>query len=176
MVRRRTVLPVSEICGVLAPVFPERIAGKRPLQTWTLMSKYDASLKLILRRWGSLVVERLTGEEPVAWKNVEFPNVTSRYADLLVETASGVLWHIELQTVNDREMPVRMLEYATHAYRNHRQLPEQCVLYVGREPMRMESRIPGGPGITSIASWMCVSLTANHSWRVIMSATTSWRY
>ena len=86
-------------------------------------------------------MRQLTGEPIVEWHNVELKKISSQYADLLAETVSGRLCHIELQAVNDRHMAVRMLEYASRVYRIFGQFPEQIVLYVGRKPLRMPARI-----------------------------------
>jgi predicted transposase YdaD len=102
---------------------------------------YDAALKHVLQRWGSTIMLQLTGEEIVEWRSVELQKISSQYADLLAETASGRLCHIELQAVNDPQMAVRMLEYASRVYRIFGRFPEQTVLYVGRKPMRMQARM-----------------------------------
>jgi predicted transposase YdaD len=82
--------------------------------------------------------------EPVAkWHNVELPQVSVQYADLLAETVSGSLWHVELQATNDPDMPARMLEYAVRVFRRFGRLPKQAVLYVGRESLRMDNKLIG---------------------------------
>ena len=107
------------------------------------MRKYDAALKLVLQRWGAVTLHQLTDEAIVGWRSIEFPKVSTQYADLLAETASGRLWHLELQSGNDPEMALRMLEYSTRVYRVSGRFPRQCVLYVGREPLRMDSELAG---------------------------------
>jgi predicted transposase YdaD len=102
------------------------------------MAKYDAVLKLVLQRWGSEVFCEIIGEPVTTWHNVELPQVSVQFADLLAETDSGALWHVELQASNDPEMPVRMLEYAGRVYRRLGKFPKQAVLYVGRESMHMK--------------------------------------
>mgnify|MGYP001011494779 CR=1 FL=1 len=107
------------------------------------MGKYDNILKAVLQRWGSSVLRDIIDEPIVGWPNIELQQVTVQYADLLAETPSGRLWHIELQSGNDPEMPVRMLEYAIRVYRRFKRLPSQAVLYVGRDPMRMKHVLRG---------------------------------
>ena len=105
------------------------------------MGKYDAILKVVLQRWSSVLLREII-EEPVAgWHTIELPQLTVQYADLLVEAASGSIWHIELQSHNDPDMPVRMLEYAARIYRKFKRPPRQAVLYVGSEALRMESGV-----------------------------------
>lgn len=75
------------------------------------------------------------------WHNIELPDVSVQFADLLAESESGRLWHIELQSSNDPGMPVRMLDYAVRVLRKFGRLPSQAVLYVGREPVRMRGEL-----------------------------------
>lgn len=103
------------------------------------MGKYDAVLKLMLQRWGAAVMRKITTDPLTTWLNVEFPKVSMRYADLLAETDAGQLWHIELQSTNDAEMPARMLEYAARVLSQYGRLPKQAVLYIGRDSLRMKS-------------------------------------
>jgi predicted transposase YdaD len=105
------------------------------------MGKYDIALKLVLQKWGSGIVQQLTAEAIARWCNPEFPRVSTQFADLLAETESGRLWHLELQATNDPDMPLRMLEYTSRAHRAYGRFPKQCVLYVGREPLRMVAEI-----------------------------------
>jgi len=67
---------------------------------------YEVVFKLILREI----------EAPIApWLNVELPEVRNTRVDLLGETATGDLIHIELQSTNDPDMPLRMAEYCLRA-------------------------------------------------------------
>jgi hypothetical protein len=64
--------------------------------------------------------------------------------DLLGETADRKrIIGLELQSVNDGLMPLRMAEYAMRVYRVHKRFPEQYVLYVGNARMRMASELKG---------------------------------
>lgn len=105
------------------------------------MPKYDATLKRVLQKWGTLLVSELAGDHIVRWRQTEFPQITTQYADLLAETGAGKLWHLELQSTNDQRMAERMLEYSTRVNAIHGSYPKQCVLYVGAEPMRMRAEI-----------------------------------
>lgn len=107
------------------------------------MGRYDTALKLVLPKWGSAVFRQLANDPIARWCSQELPRVATQYADLLAETASGELWHLELQSTNDPEMVYRMLDYAAGVRWVHRRLPQQCVLYVGREPLRMQEEIRG---------------------------------
>ena len=74
---------------------------------------YEVVFKLILREI----------EAPIApWLNVELPEVRNTRVDLLGETATGDLIHIELQSTNDPDMPLRMAEYCLRVRRNCRKI------------------------------------------------------
>jgi hypothetical protein len=105
--------------------------------------EYDIALKSVIRRLSGGVLESLTGFAIERWHNVELPEVRSLRADLIGETAQGSLVHVELQSTNDAEMALRMVEYAVAIYRALGRLPEQIVLYVGREPLRMQGSLAG---------------------------------
>jgi hypothetical protein len=111
------------------------------------MHDYDVALKAILTRAKGSVLTRLTGLEVMRWHNSELPEVRTRRADLLGETRYGTLVHVELQSTNDPQMPLRMLEYAVAIHRKFGRFPGQLVLYVGRAPLRMDKKITS-PGLS----------------------------
>jgi hypothetical protein len=53
----------------------------------------------------------LTGASSLKWINVEAPKVSTRRVDLLGELPDGNLVHIELQSRNEKDFPLRMVEY-----------------------------------------------------------------
>jgi hypothetical protein len=107
------------------------------------MHEYDITLKSVPRRLTGSVFLELTGFRVARWHNVELPEVRSRRADMLGETADGTLVHIELQSANESAMALRLLEYTTAIYGQFGRFPQQLVLYVGRAPLRMEERLAG---------------------------------
>ncbi len=107
------------------------------------MHEYDIALKNVIRRLSGRVLESLTGFAIERWHNVELPEVRSLRADIIGETSDGRIVHLELQSSNDADMALRMAEYALAIYRALRQFPEQIVLYVGREPLRMPGNLTG---------------------------------
>jgi len=104
------------------------------------MHEYDIALKTFLRE-GTQSLLALTGLTIERWHNVELPEVRNRRVHQLGETEDGRLVHIELQSTNDADMALRMLEYYAAVYRQFGRYPEQVVLYVGEAPMRMSGRI-----------------------------------
>ena len=77
------------------------------------MRHFDATIKLLIQDSANEMLRQL-GVGPVTeWLNVELPRVQNRRADLVGRTASGLMIHIELQSENDPEMPLRMAD--THS-------------------------------------------------------------
>jgi hypothetical protein len=96
---------------------------------------------------GSSILEQLTGASLLKWINVEAPKVSNRRVDLLGELPDGNLVHIELQSRNEKDFPLRMAEYLLGIRRKYGKLPRQAALYVGEAPLRMRDRFEG-PGVS----------------------------
>ena len=107
------------------------------------MHEYDITLKLLLQRSADLAMQQIAGVAIEQWLNVEFPEMQSTRVDLLGKTAAGELVHIELQSTNDAYMALRMAEYFLRVYRVYGSFPRQVVLYVGEDPVRMETELSG---------------------------------
>jgi predicted transposase YdaD len=107
------------------------------------MHEYDVALKNILTTPGSSVLTQLTGASSLRWINVEAPKVNNRRVDLLGELPDGNLVHIELQSRNEEDFPLRMAEYLFGIRRKYGKLPRQVALYVGEAPLLMGDRFEG---------------------------------
>ena len=107
------------------------------------MHEYDATLKSILTRSAGKALAEITGLEIARWLSTDLPAVRHRRADLLGETATRKLLHLELQSTNQTHMARRMLEYSLAIHRKFHRLPEQIVVYVGNPPLRMKGRVSG---------------------------------
>jgi hypothetical protein len=107
------------------------------------MHEYDTALKLLLEGSAVMTLAELSGATVHRWLNVELPEVRSTRVDLLGETTAGELVHIELQSTNDGSMPLRMAEYCLRVYRLFERFPTQILLYVGEDPVRMQSELIG---------------------------------
>ena len=105
---------------------------------------YDGALKLLLRTSAHSALREITGAVIEKWLDVEL-HLGTRRPDLLGETSDGRLIHLEIQTKNDGNMPLRMAEYGLGVYRMYGKFPRQFCVYVGRGPIRMEPglRLPG---------------------------------
>ncbi len=106
------------------------------------MHEYDTALKNLLR-CGTQSLLALASVEVDRWHNVELPEVRNRGVDLLDETTGGGLIHIELQSTHDANMSLRMMEYFAVVWRQFGRFPEQVVLYVGEQPLRMAGVLNG---------------------------------
>lgn len=111
------------------------------------MHEYDVALKRILTRPGSVLLAALTGLPSLRWLNVEAPLVRNLRVDLLGESPDGDLVHIELQSRNEKDFPLRMGEYSFGVALRHGRLPRQVALYVGSEPLRMPNEVTGPGGV-----------------------------
>jgi predicted transposase YdaD len=108
------------------------------------MHEYDTVLKALLQSPQSTFLERITGSRIERWLNVEFPEVQQTRVDLLGATADPRhLVALELQSANDSKIPVRMAEYALRVYRLYGIFPDQYLLYVGEDELRMPSELKG---------------------------------
>jgi hypothetical protein len=106
------------------------------------MHEYDTAFKLTLQHVDETFRE-LLGTAITRWHNVELPDVRSGRVDLLGETETGQLIHIELQSSNDAKMAQRMLQYYVDVVRLLDRHPSQVVLYVGDAPAKMETTLRG---------------------------------
>ena len=107
------------------------------------MHEYDIAFKLVLQQWVDLTIREIAGTPIARWLNVELPEVRNTRVDLLGETATGDLIHIELQSTNDPAMPLRMAEYYLRVFRLFSRFPQQVLVYVGDAPLRMGTELRG---------------------------------
>ncbi len=100
---------------------------------------FDATLKDFFQKQPTSLLLELAGGVPVVeFLNVELPAVQERRLDLVMLLADGTLLHLELQSSNDSDMGLRMLEYYALLWRRYRKTVRQAVLYVGTPRMTME--------------------------------------
>ena len=77
------------------------------------MGKFDITLRDAISKIHQRFVQILTGQKGKAILDNTFPAVKERKADLILQLEDGSIFHLELQTKNDKNMPFRMLEYYT---------------------------------------------------------------
>ena len=107
------------------------------------MHDYDVTLKQLFRNSSARLIRELTGADIVTWLDSEMPQVRNRRADLVGVTADGRIFHFELQTTNDPDLPVRMAGYAVDIRELWGRLPRQIVLYIGKNRARIEAQLSG---------------------------------
>lgn len=98
---------------------------------------FDVTFKYLFRQSRGVLSHMLFGEV-ADWPNVEIPEVRNPRADLLARSVDGSLKQVEIQTSNDRGIAFRMLDYYVGLRRLYGEHVQQTLLYVGREPLRME--------------------------------------
>src|SRR5437763_1578155 len=102
-----------------------------------MQSKYDILLKDLFQDEPSVLLEELTGYKEGKFINCEFPNIQYKVGDLLRELPDGTLFHLEIQSTNDRKMVSRMNIYCSLIYDRYEKDISQMVLYIGSEKMNM---------------------------------------
>ncbi len=106
------------------------------------MAKLDITLRDVIQEIPPKFIQILTGKSATKLLDTSLPEVKDRRVDFLVELEDGKIFHLELQTTNDKNMPFRMLEYYTlisHKYPSKDIV--QMVLYLGEKPLKMKNKI-----------------------------------
>ena len=118
-----------------------------------MAQKFDVGFKLILD-WRARRIERVLAEASVRrWLSNELPGVQNQRADLVGETEDGAIVHIEFQTTNSPDLPVRMAQYYTALYRRFGAHPRQVLVFAGKANTPVASRFS--------------TPTMEHSYRVV---------
>ncbi len=111
------------------------------------MQTYDLTLKDLLMDGAPVLLQQAAGVAEVRLAPLEVPVVGGGRLDLFGDIDGKTALHTEIQADNDSEIGVRMLGYLWLTLRQRPRVKvRQMVLYVGRDPMKMPSRIDG-PGI-----------------------------
>ena len=106
------------------------------------MIKIDITLRSVISKLPHKFIELLTHKKGKKLLDTSLPDVKDKRADLLVEMEDNSIFHLELQTNNDKNMPFRMLEYyllIRQKFNTHNIF--QMVLYVGKNPLSMPNYI-----------------------------------
>jgi len=102
---------------------------------------YDRTLRDLLQGLPSTFVKLITGKKAIKMLDSRFPSVEEKEADLIVELEDNEIYHIEVQTTNDPNMPLRMLYYAIAIYKTHNKFPKQIVLYIGENNINIKNSL-----------------------------------
>ncbi len=104
--------------------------------------KMDVLLRDILQKIPERFVYLLTGKKGTKILDNTFPTIKERKADFVVELEDSSIFHLELQTHPDKNMPLRMLEYRILLMQKYQDREiRQMVLYVGDGAPRMKNSI-----------------------------------
>ena len=104
--------------------------------------KMDILLRDAFQRIPEKFIQLLTGLKGTQILDNTFPSIKERKADFVVELEDGSIFHLELQSQPDKNMPLRMLEYRVFLMQKYPgKEARQMVLYVGEGAPRMESSI-----------------------------------
>jgi len=137
--------------------------------------RYDLTLKELFHNQPRRLLKLLTGCGGGRPLTVEYPEVRQRRPDLVLELDDGRIYHLEIQSGPDPEMPWRMLEYYTLIRRTHGRIPQQQILYVGEPPARLMDRIEEAPLQFPIRSSISAASIAGSCWPAPRSKTTCLR-
>ena len=98
------------------------------------MHEYHTVLKGLLQGSPNSILEQIAGARAARWFNVELPEVQQTHVDLLFESAQSIpeLIHLELQSTNDPQLPLRMAKYSLRVYRKFQRFPRQIVFICWR--------------------------------------------
>ena len=97
---------------------------------------YDRSLRELFQDVPKTLIKLLVGKEIKEILDSSFPKVGEQRVDLLTRLEDDTLFHLEIQSIEDKDMPLRMLRYATLIYEKYKEFPKQLVLYVGERKLR----------------------------------------
>ncbi|MGH9834522.1 MAG: hypothetical protein ACREBD_18820 [Blastocatellia bacterium] len=103
--------------------------------------KFDITLKEIFQSLPQRLLQMLCGSEITELLTVEQPSVKMRKPDFVARLKNGRIFHLEIQSGDDSNMPWRMLEYYPPIRHEYGQPPIQVVLYVGEEAINIASSI-----------------------------------
>ncbi|KJR40922.1 Transposase (putative), YhgA-like protein [Candidatus Magnetoovum chiemensis] len=115
-----------------------------------MSGKYDKIIKELLKDTVAALLLKTTGLDITASAllDTKFQATDEREADFVLKVwlrdGSVVIVHIEFQTTNDENMPLRMLRYWIHIKERYKLPIEQFVYYIGKEPLKMADRIVEG--------------------------------
>src|SRR6185436_3995597 len=101
--------------------------------------QFDTILKSLFQN--SHALESILKAPVREWINVEVPAPHMSKLDLVAWLSDGRLFHLELQSGNDSDMPRRMLEYYVLLWKRYGVRPDQHLIYVGRRRLSMAGDI-----------------------------------
>ena len=104
--------------------------------------KIDISLRDIVSNLPSNFIKLLINKKGIRLLDTSFAAVKDKRADLIVELEDNSIFHLELQSYNDKNINFRMLEYfllSREKFKTNNII--QMVLYVGDSKLNMPNSI-----------------------------------
>ncbi len=108
------------------------------------MQDYDVTLKNLLTKPGSLLLETVAGTRDIRWLNVETPKVRNTRRDLLGETSNRRLIGIEIESRIRPRLGFRIGEYQYGTAVRYGRMPKHILLYIGPARKRIPDRYDDG--------------------------------
>ena len=102
---------------------------------------YDRTLRDLFQDIPKGLVKLLSNKEAVEFLETKFPKVEEKEADIVVKLEDDTIFHLEIQSTDDKTMPKRMLQYALLIENIHGQFPLQSVLYIGEKEIEIKNSI-----------------------------------
>ena len=102
---------------------------------------YDRTLRELFQDIPKGLVKLLSNKEAIELLETKFPKVEEKEADLVVKLEDDSIFHLEIQSTDDKSMPKRMLQYALLIEQVHGKFPIQCVLYIGEKDIEIPNGI-----------------------------------
>jgi len=108
--------------------------------------EFDLSTKELFQSLELPLLQYVIGKPVQLLKalNVGFVRIENRDADMIYEAIvdqQPAIVHLEVQSSNDKTMLSRMLRYLAEIYAAHQLPVYQCVVYLGKEPVAMQSEL-----------------------------------
>lgn len=102
----------------------------------------DVTAKTVFLHPGDGIIRRRLFHGQVdEYLPTEQPQVSNKRADMVARNSNGEIHHVEFQTTNEAGFGLRMLGYYYYFLCTQEKHVVQTVLYMGREPLRIETTI-----------------------------------
>jgi len=102
----------------------------------------DVTVKTVFLHPGDGIIRRrLFRGQVEEYLSVEQPQVSNKRADMVARNSDGEIHHVEFQASNEAGFGLRMLGYYYYFLCTQETHVAQTVLYMGREPLRLENTV-----------------------------------
>ncbi len=102
---------------------------------------YDRSLKELFSKIPTNFIKLLIDKDIKDILDTNFPSISENKADLIARLEDDSIFHLEIQSTNDKNMPLRMIKYALLIYEKYKIYPKQLVLYIGDKKLNTPNHL-----------------------------------